>query len=148
MGFASLICSKNSLRFKVTASLCAVLVIVYSALLLAETRLVTRELDARRRRSSQMVCMTVERSLRDAMMKRRQPEVAAIISSVTQLPDIRGIAILDEDGRHILGGISESSVEDRVELRRMLENAASSGRPVSQGLRGDILRTVSPIPTE
>ncbi|MDO8682677.1 MAG: ATP-binding protein [Armatimonadota bacterium] len=139
---------RSSLKFKVTAAVGAVFVVVYSALLLAETRLVTSELSMKTYERSQMVSMTVQRSLRDAMTKRRQREVAAIVSSVAELPDIKQIAIVDTRGRVILESRKAGHRSAGPEVERMIAAAAKRGRAVSEGAEGDILRTISPIHNE
>ncbi len=136
---------KNSLRLKLTGCVATVLVVIYAVLLAAQTRVVTSELAAKADRSSRMLSLTVERSLRNAMMKKRQGEVSAIISSVAELPEIRRIAILDEAGLTVLQSPDGARGRAEPQVREMVRTAARTGEWVSGKQQGDILRTVSPI---
>ncbi|OFX13408.1 MAG: hypothetical protein A2Z18_01405 [Armatimonadetes bacterium RBG_16_58_9] len=139
---------KTSLKFKLTGCVAIVLILIYAALLVAETRLVTDELAAKARSSSRMLSLTVEKSLRNAMMKRRRDEVSAIVSSVAELPDIRRMAILDGDGRTALGSPGGPRGRTNPQVQEMVKSAIRTGNWVSRGARNDILRTVSPIRNE
>jgi len=110
--------------------------------------LVTNELSAKANSSSRMLSLTVEKSLRNAMMKRRRDEVSAIISSVVELPDIRRMAVLDEYGRTVLESPAGPRVKTDKQVQEMARIATRSGRWVSRDMQGDILRAVSPIRNE
>lgn len=131
-----------------TASVGAVLLLIYIALLIAETRLVTKELSSRAQSSSEMLSLTVERSLRNAMIKRRRDDVSAIISSVAELPDIHRIAIIGGDGKTILGSPDRRLASSRPEVRAMINEAAGTGSTVFRSVQDDILTTVNPIHNE
>lgn len=139
---------KSSLKFKLTACVAVTLLIIYAALLVAETRLVTGELAAKANNSSRMLSLTVEKSLRNAMMKRRRDEVSAIISSVAELLDIRRMAVIDGAGRTVLESPGGPLRKTDPQVLEMAQVASESGRWVSRTVRGDILRTVSPIRNE
>ncbi|MDO8588219.1 MAG: hypothetical protein Q7T82_14420, partial [Armatimonadota bacterium] len=67
----------HSLRFRLVATLTLLLALAFAVILVFNVNVHARQLVREARRSSEMMSLTVEKSLRNAMLKNRRDDVAA-----------------------------------------------------------------------
>jgi signal transduction histidine kinase len=127
-----------SLRFRLISLLTVLLILAFAGMMVFNVNVHTRQLVRQAGQSSEMISLTVEKSLRHAMLQNHRADITAILSAVGELPKIKRIVIL---GNH--GEVLSPSYAHR--LSPAIGKLKFSPSPVSFAIPGDRYRTINAI---
>lgn len=127
-----------SLRFRLISLITVLLTFAFAGMMVFNVNVHTRQLVRQAGQSSEMISLTVEKSLRHAMLQNHRADVTAILSAVGELPKIKRIVILGDHGEVLAPSYAPA-------LSPSIGTLRFSASPRSFAIPGDKYRTINAI---